>query len=103
MRALIFCLACTAALGSEWPRFRGPNGSGVSSDRGLPVEIGRDRNVLWIAKTPKGNSSPIVVQGRVWMTGHEGDERVLLCYDAGTGVLLHRSAVSKARVESPTR
>ncbi len=36
-------LACTAFLSaSDWPRFRGPNGTGVSTDRGLPEEIDRD-------------------------------------------------------------
>src|SRR5713226_2089767 len=100
MRLLAFCLACTAAF-ADWPRFRGPNGSGISPDRGLPTEIGRDHNVLWKAKTLKGNSSPVVAQGRVWITGHEGDERVLLCYDAGSGALLWRRAITKARTETP--
>src|SRR5262249_6952442 len=84
-----------------WPRFRGPNGSGVSPDRGLPTEINRERNVVWKTRIPKGNSSPIVAQGRVYITGHEGDERILLCYDAAIGSLLWRSAVSKARTEFP--
>ena len=93
----IFLLLLLAA--ADWPRFRGPNGSGVSEDRGLPGEISRDRNVLWKAKTPKGNSSPIVLGNRLWITGHEGDERVLMCYDAASGALLWRKAVTKARTE----
>ena len=99
---LIACLACTAVLvASDWPRFRGPNGAGVSPDKGLPAEISRDRNVLWKQKVLKGHSSPIVVNGRVWITGHEGDERVVLCYEAATGSLLWRRAVVKARTDTP--
>jgi outer membrane protein assembly factor BamB len=101
VRPSILCVAFAAAFGSEWPRFRGPNGAGVSSDHRLPTEISRDRNVLWKTQTPKGHSSPIVVQGRVYITGHEGDERILLCHDAASGSLLWRSAVPKARTESP--
>lgn len=99
---LIAYLACTAVLGaSDWPRFRGPNGAGISPDKGLPAEISRDRNVLWKQKVLKGHSSPIVVNGRVWITGHEGDERVVLCYEAATGSLLWRRAIVKARTDTP--
>jgi len=102
MRILGLCLMSVFAFGAaDWPRFRGPNGAGISTETGLPAELGRDRNVLWKAKTPKGNSSPIVVRGKVWITGHEGDERVVLCYDAASGSLLWRTAISKARTEVP--
>ena len=96
-----FCLACTAFAAPDWPRFRGPNGTGVSTDQTLPSEIGKSKNVLWTQKTLKGNSSPIVVGDRLWITGHEGDDRVLLCYDAATGAPIWRRAVKKAFADSP--
>jgi outer membrane protein assembly factor BamB len=101
MRLLIFCLALAAYAGPDWPRFRGPNGSGIQPDQQLPAEIGKNRNVVWTQKTPKGNSSPIVVGGRIWITGHEGDDRLLLCFDAATGAPVWRRAVKKAFVEPP--
>src|SRR5438270_31214 len=101
MRLLILCLTCTAFAASDWPRFRGPNGTGISPDRNLPAEIGKNRNVLWMQKTLKGNSSPIVAGGRVWITGWEGDDRVLLCFDAGTGAPIWRRAVKKGFTEPP--
>jgi len=85
----------------EWTRFRGPNGTGVSAEKGLPAEISKDRGVLWRTATLKGNSSPIVVKGRVFVTGHEADERVLLCFDSASGKPLWRSGVAKARTEIP--
>ena len=27
----------------------------------------------------------MIVQGRVYLTGHEGDQRIVLCFDAVTG------------------
>ena len=86
--------------GSDWPRFRGPNGEGVSPDHGLPAELSRDRNVLWKVKAPKGHSSPIVFDGRVWITGWEGDQRILLCFDAKTGAEIWRKGVTRARSET---
>jgi len=90
---------CGLLAASDWPRFRGLNGTGISADSGLPAGISRDRNVLWKAKTPKGHSSPIVIGGRVWMTGFEGEQRMLLCFDAKTGALLWRKSVTRARAE----
>ncbi len=85
---------------SDWDRFRGPNGTGVSPERGLPADLGPDRNVVWKLKTPKGNSSPIVAGGRIYFTGHEGDDRIVLCYDAESGRQLWRRAVPKLRSEA---
>lgn len=100
VRSLVFLLAVTAFGASDWPRFRGPNGSGISPDRHLPAEIGLGRNVIWKIKTPKGHSSPIVAGGRLWITGQDGDERIVLCFDAGTGALRWRGSVTKARTEA---
>lgn len=55
---LIVLAAPPGAAPSDWPRFRGPNGTGVSEDAGLPDEVGPDNNVLWAARLPKGSSSP---------------------------------------------
>ncbi|HYM11120.1 MAG TPA: PQQ-binding-like beta-propeller repeat protein, partial [Bryobacterales bacterium] len=101
MRLLTCCLCATLVYASDWPRFRGPNGAGISTDQNLPAELGKDRNVMWKQKTPKGNSSAIVVGNRLWITGHEGDERIVLCYDAVNGSLVWRRAITKARDERP--
>ena len=69
--ALVLLLASVgvAAGAEDWPQFRGPTGQGHSSERGLPVEWGESRNVIW--KTPvagRGWSSPVIAGGRVWLT-----------------------------------
>ena len=43
-------LLLLTALAGDWPQFRGPNGLGVSNDRGLPVLLGPEKSVIW--KTP---------------------------------------------------
>jgi len=53
----------------NWPQFRGPHGNGVSSEKDLPVEWGKDKNQLWKSKIPgKGWSSPIVWEEKVFIT-----------------------------------
>jgi outer membrane protein assembly factor BamB len=97
--ALLFGAAATAQT-ADWPRFRGPDGRGVSDDGALAAQIDRDKNVAWSVKTPRGNSSPIVVGGRVILTGHEGERRLLLCYDAATGEERWRKSLDRARAET---
>lgn len=88
-----------AAATTEWTRYRGPNGTGLAEAVQLPAELGKDKNVLWKARIAKGNSSPIVVKGRLFFTGHEGDQRSLYCHDAAKGALLWTRSIPKARTE----
>jgi outer membrane protein assembly factor BamB len=66
---LLLSLGALAARAEDWPQFRGPDGQGHSAETGLPLEWSDSRNVVW--KTPvsgRGWSSPVVVDGRVWLT-----------------------------------
>ena len=65
----VFVLCASLSAQGEWPQFRGPQGQGHSSEQGLPLEWSETRNVVW--KTPlrgRGWSSPVISNGRVWMT-----------------------------------
>ncbi|MED6333945.1 MAG: PQQ-binding-like beta-propeller repeat protein [Planctomycetota bacterium] len=68
--ALASALALTAsAEAGDWPRFRGPDGTGVSDEEGLPERWSETENVAWSAEIAgRGWSSPIVTAGRVLVT-----------------------------------
>src|SRR5579872_767478 len=79
-------LTATAAtvIASDWPRFRGPNGTGVSTDSGVPLELGDSQNLAWKIELPGiGHSSPIVSKQRVFLqtASMDGNARSLLCLD----------------------
>jgi outer membrane protein assembly factor BamB len=73
---LAFLLWCAPALTADnWPQFRGPTGQGHSDERGLPLEWSETRNIAWKTPIPgRGWSSPVVADGRVWLTSavHRG-------------------------------
>src|SRR5262245_51486192 len=101
-RRLLLTLAlcsCTTALAADYPRFRGPDGSGVSAEKGLPLTWSARDNVAWKTDLPgAGASSPVFIGDRIFLTawtgfavpgqpaGAEADLRLhLLCLDRKTG------------------
>jgi outer membrane protein assembly factor BamB len=66
-------LLAVQAPAADWPQFRGPHSSGVSTETGLPLEWSASRNVVWKAPLPgPGSSSPIVFGDHVYVTCYSG-------------------------------
>jgi outer membrane protein assembly factor BamB len=80
-------LVCSA-LGEEWTRFRGPNGSGISSETGYPIHFSKEQNLIWRAPVRAGKSSPVLTNKHVFLTGVEDGKLFTQCFDRGTGKLL---------------
>ena len=89
-------LASVAALGAEpateWSRFRGPNGSGISSAAKIPTAFGPGKNQLWRLPLPQGHSSPILFGNRIYLTGFRGDALVTLAIDRQQGTVIWEKA-----------
>ena len=89
---LLLCLdASSASAESNWPQFRGPDGQGHSTDYQLPTTWNEQQNVVW--KVPvlgRGYSSPVVSDGKVWLTTCFAVDQSLrvLCFDCEDGELL---------------
>lgn len=66
-------LTALVACAADWPQFRGPSGSGSSSETGLPTTWSEKENLVWRTRLPgPGTSSPIVVGQRVYLTCYSG-------------------------------
>ena len=92
--------SCDHLTAEGWPRFRGPNGSGVSqAGHSLPQSIDPTTHLLWRVEAPPSLSSPVVSQGRIFLTAHQGDSRVLLCIDSETGETLWKRETTAPRKE----
>ncbi|MGH9254560.1 MAG: PQQ-binding-like beta-propeller repeat protein [Vicinamibacterales bacterium] len=67
--SLLLALIAFAVHAEDWPEFRGPTGQGHSTERGVPLEWGESRNIIWKTPVPGlGWSTPVVAGGRVWLT-----------------------------------
>jgi outer membrane protein assembly factor BamB len=83
-----------------WPQFRGPNSSGLGEGK-PPVHFGPDQNVLWRTAVGPGLSSPIIWEGRIFLTEFDRAKKQLatLCIDRGTGKILWRRTITPEQIE----
>ncbi len=78
------------AFASEWSRFRGPNGTGVTDTESLPLHFGPEQNVVWKTALPPGHSSPILTDERIFLTAFENETLYTYCLERATGEILWR-------------
>jgi outer membrane protein assembly factor BamB len=82
----VLLLLLLAQASQDWPHWRGPERNGIVSESsgwggaGWPVEA-----PVWTAKVGDGNTSPIVVQGRLYTMGWAQGKDTVRCLDAATG------------------
>lgn len=75
---------------ASWNSFRGPAGDGRSASQRLPLTWSETEGVVWKTALPgKAWSSPVVADGRIWMTNATDDGRQLsvVALDAATGAV----------------
>lgn len=101
---------------SEWSRFRGPDGSGVSTDTGIPAEWSDTKNLVWKTDLPgPGTSSPVFAGSKIFLTCYTGfnvpgqgrgemsDLRLhLICLNRADGKIAWTKEVEPRLPEQPT-
>ena len=100
--ALALALGCGGEKKEEWPQFRGPAGLGFADTGDLPTKWGKgSTNIRWRTPLPgRGNSSPVVAAGRVYLTAvieqqpeSATFDHAVLALDLATGKLLWQTTV----------
>lgn len=70
-----------AAEATDWSAWRGPRANGSVEKGNYPLEFGAD-NYLWRTALPgKGCSTPIVLNGSIYLTSPADGNDALVCYD----------------------
>jgi outer membrane protein assembly factor BamB len=82
-------------IAGNWPQWRGPQGTGVSSERNVPLRWGTNVNVRWRVPLPeRGNSTPIVWDQKIFITQAEQNRRTVRCFNRDDGKLFWKSGVT---------
>lgn len=91
MRWILLTLSLYSALhAADWPKWRGPNGNGITSETVDPANWDKDGpKRIWKAKVGVGYAAAVVSQGRLFTLGNldKGDVATLWCLDAETGTV----------------
>ena len=101
---LLVCLLTVSLVGqratvAHWPRFRGPNGSGVSETDKPPTTFGPSSNRLWQAVVPPGHSSPTIWGDHIFVTAVENSTLVVVALRRRDGRLLWRRPAPSGQLE----
>ncbi len=83
----------------NWPRFRGDNGSGVSSETGFPATWSAG-DYAWNIELPgEGHSGPVIWGTKVFITSatEQGAIRYLFCLNADDGTVIWERTVGMNR------
>ncbi|MGB4293507.1 MAG: PQQ-binding-like beta-propeller repeat protein [Bacteroidales bacterium] len=75
----------------NFPSFRGEGSRGIAGGEGYPTEWDGNsgKNIKWKVPVPKfGKSSPIIWDGKIFLTGAEGNIFEVYCFDKNTGNIL---------------
>jgi outer membrane protein assembly factor BamB len=88
-------------IASNWPQWRGPQGTGISSERNLALRWSTNENVRWRVSLPeRGNSTPIVWDQRVFITQAAQHRRTVMCFNREDGKLFWQSGVTYPEKEA---
>ncbi len=88
---------------SNWPQWRGPQGTGETAAAGAVTQWGPEQNVKWRIELPEaGNSTPVVWEDKVFFTQplSETNQRAIFCVDRNTGHQLWQRAVAHSQPEA---
>jgi outer membrane protein assembly factor BamB len=89
-------VANTSCRADDWPQFRGPGGLGIAPEQAVPVKFDgkAGEGVLWKVKLDEsGQSSPIVVGDKVFVTGGSTEQRFVYAYNVADGKLAWKQEV----------
>ena len=103
MQKLLGWTLCLAPLAAQatWPEFRGPKRDSVVAEAAVPLTWSEAENVRWKVAIPgTGWSSPVVCDGRAWMTtATDGGRKMhVLAVDVASGEVVHQRVVFEVDV-----
>jgi len=76
----------------NWPQFRGPEGNGIAyNNENVPVnwDGNTGKNIIWkIPVALEGFNSPIIWDGKIFLSGTDDIDQAVFCFNAEDGELL---------------
>jgi outer membrane protein assembly factor BamB len=90
---------------NSWTGYRGPLDNGYSQAQNVPIHWNDSTNVVWKVPIPgRGWSSPVVLNGKVWLTTAtpDGKELSVIAVNCKTGKILYNIKVFEVSTTQDT-
>ena len=81
---------------ANWPRFRGPEGRGITTEKNIPTAWNAEegKGILWKTPVPlASHNSPVIWGDRVFLSGADAKSRKVFCFDAAGGKIVWQTEV----------
>jgi outer membrane protein assembly factor BamB len=79
LAAILLSIPAAGVFAGDWPQWRGPDGTGVSQEKGVPIVWHEERSIVWKCPLPEwGTSTPAIWGGAVFVATHTSDDKLLL-------------------------
>jgi outer membrane protein assembly factor BamB len=98
---IVICAAISIADDFDWPRWRGPNGDGISMETNWdPEALAGGPKILWNVDVGVGHSNVAIKDGFLYTMGRVGRENVIFCLDTDNGEEIWRHSLEEKYHES---
>ena len=78
LSVVVFICLSGATRADNWPQWRGPAGTGIADEVGLPTEWSESKGIVWKAATPAwGCSTPTIWNDAIFLTSQTDDGKLL--------------------------
>ena len=84
----IACSTCAVAGAEEWPKWLGPQGTGISTEKIADKWPEAGPKKLWSQKVGEGFSTAVALNGKVYFLGMQGSNDVLTALNADSGQVI---------------
>lgn len=94
--AIVAILGASEIQAENWPQWRGPAGTGVSTETNLPSTWDSDHGILWRTELPgPAGATPAVWEDRIYLTSADSEGNLrLLCLNTDGKILWDEKVTS---------
>ena len=87
---IVVLVGAGSVAAQDWPQWRGPNRDGKLSGSAAPQSWPKELTQKWKVAVGKGDSTPALVDGKLYAFGRFDADEVVSCLDAVSGKVLWR-------------
>jgi outer membrane protein assembly factor BamB len=99
--AALILFSSTDSFSQDWPQWRGITRDSKVTGFKVPLKWPAELIQQWKIKVGKGDASPILVGGKIYLITRQGGDEVILCLDATTGKEIWRNSYPAPVVTGP--